>query len=370
MTAGAAARVAIVLSSAATLILAGAPGAAAQDRYPATVTDVVDGDTVDAQLASGPTLRVRLIGIDAPDPGDCGADSATAALEQLVLGRTVTLVTDPTQGAVDESGRSLFYVDRDDGLDSGLEMLRAGWAQVFADDVPYQRVVQYRAAEREAAGVERGVWARCAGDFHRSREDQLRELRSSAVAFMRSYYRRVSNRRFVAAWSMLGRRVRRDIGPFRAWRAGHRGSLGASVRSARARLSSGRAVVSIRLVGRHRDACSGRAVRQVFRGRWVLAPRRDAWVAVRVRMRKTGGGPVRLSKSECKPPPDPPSQPPSRPRPPANCQGYDPCLTPGPDVDCAGGSGDGPRYVNGPVYVNGDDPYDLDRDGDGVACES
>jgi hypothetical protein len=54
---------------------------------------------------------------------------------------------------------------------------------------------------------------------------------------------------------------------------------------------------------------------------------------------------------------------------PVNCQGYNPCLAPGADVDCAGGSGNGPRYVNGPVSVSGSDPYDLDRDGDGVACE-
>lgn len=39
------------------------------------------------------------------------------------------------------------------------------------------------------------------------------------------------------------------------------------------------------------------------------------------------------------------------------------------DVDCAGGSGNGPAYVSGPVYVVGSDIYDLDRDGDGVACE-
>ncbi len=39
------------------------------------------------------------------------------------------------------------------------------------------------------------------------------------------------------------------------------------------------------------------------------------------------------------------------------------------DVDCAGGSGNGPYYVRGPVYVTGTDRYGLDRDGDGVACE-
>jgi hypothetical protein len=52
-----------------------------------------------------------------------------------------------------------------------------------------------------------------------------------------------------------------------------------------------------------------------------------------------------------------------------DCQGYDPCITPGPDVDCASGSGNGPRYVDGPVNVDGDDPYGLDSNYDGVGCE-
>lgn len=69
-------------------------------------------------------------------------------------------------------------------------------------------------------------------------------------------------------------------------------------------------------------------------------------------------------------PPPRPAPPPRRQAPPlTNCQGYSPCLPPGPDVDCAGGSGNGPRYVNGPVRVYGSDPYGLDNDGDGVGCE-
>lgn len=39
------------------------------------------------------------------------------------------------------------------------------------------------------------------------------------------------------------------------------------------------------------------------------------------------------------------------------------------DVDCAGGEGNGPYYVRGPIYVVGPDEYELDRDGDGIACE-
>jgi resuscitation-promoting factor RpfB len=39
------------------------------------------------------------------------------------------------------------------------------------------------------------------------------------------------------------------------------------------------------------------------------------------------------------------------------------------DVDCAGGSGDGPAYVEGPVRVVGTDKYRLDADHDGIGCE-
>jgi hypothetical protein len=46
------------------------------------------------------------------------------------------------------------------------------------------------------------------------------------------------------------------------------------------------------------------------------------------------------------------------------------CVPIASDVDCAGGSGNGPAYVDGPVTVVGNDIYDLDRDGDGTACDT
>ena len=47
----------------------------------------------------------------------------------------------------------------------------------------------------------------------------------------------------------------------------------------------------------------------------------------------------------------------------------DVCVPFASDVDCAGGSGNGPAYVSGPLRVVGPDVYDLDRDGDGIACD-
>jgi len=46
----------------------------------------------------------------------------------------------------------------------------------------------------------------------------------------------------------------------------------------------------------------------------------------------------------------------------------DACVPIDSDVDCAGGSGNGPSYFDGVARVVGPDVYKLDGDGDGWAC--
>jgi beta-lactam-binding protein with PASTA domain len=82
-----------------------------------------------------------------------------------------------------------------------------------------------------------------------------------------------------------------------------------------------------------------------------------------------------ISLVVAKAPPPPPSTAPPAPPPTAPPQKCHPsyegeCLTVGiGDYDCAGGSGNGPNYVEGTVRVVGPDEFDLDRDGDGLGCE-
>jgi resuscitation-promoting factor RpfB len=75
-------------------------------------------------------------------------------------------------------------------------------------------------------------------------------------------------------------------------------------------------------------------------------------------------GQVRLVGTRVKPKP--------KPEPASNCDSNytGACVPIASDVDCGGGSGDGPEYVDGPVQVVGSDVYDLDNDGDGVACDT
>jgi hypothetical protein len=68
----------------------------------------------------------------------------------------------------------------------------------------------------------------------------------------------------------------------------------------------------------------------------------------------------------------PPAVPPPQFTSPSNCHpSYTgACLDPNvSDYDCAGGSGDGPKYT-GYVNVVGYDEYGLDSDNDGAGCES
>lgn len=59
-----------------------------------------------------------------------------------------------------------------------------------------------------------------------------------------------------------------------------------------------------------------------------------------------------------------------KPQPGGRCDpNYSGCVPIASDVDCAGGSGDGPAYAHGPVRVTGSDIYDLDADGDGWGCD-
>ena len=70
--------------------------------------------------------------------------------------------------------------------------------------------------------------------------------------------------------------------------------------------------------------------------------------------------------------PQPPAIQPPPPQQPSGCHPSYPsvCLAMDKgDYDCAGGSGNGPNYVQGPITVLPSDPFDLDRDGDGIGCE-
>jgi micrococcal nuclease len=125
-----------------------------------TVSRVVDGDTVDVRLTTGRTERVRLIGIDTPERGDCDAAKATDYERSLAQGRATVLQGDPTQAKRDRYGRLLAYVWIG-GRDLGYQQIARGLAKVYVYDRPFQRLAAYQQAERTGKTRSDGIWQAC-----------------------------------------------------------------------------------------------------------------------------------------------------------------------------------------------------------------
>ena len=88
---------------------------AGQNMYWATVTSVTDGDTIRVEFEGCPLedVRVRYIGIDTPERGQCYCAEATARNTALVAGQRVALQRDVSEW--DSFGRLLRHVYLQDG---------------------------------------------------------------------------------------------------------------------------------------------------------------------------------------------------------------------------------------------------------------
>lgn len=136
-------------------------------RTAGVVAYVLDGDTVQVDLRDGRDVRVRFLGISAPEiphpgkPGECYGEAATRHLEQLLpAGTQVTLVSDPTQDDVDTYGRWLRYVQAS-GRDIGAAQIRSGSAEARDSSTLVSRHAKYAQLEGLARDADRGLWSAC-----------------------------------------------------------------------------------------------------------------------------------------------------------------------------------------------------------------
>jgi len=132
----------------------------------ATVTQVIDGDTIVARV-QGRDEHVRLIGIDTPEtvaperPVMCFGPEASAELHRLLPdGTPIRLVRDVE--ARDAYGRLLAYVYRaTDGTFVNQALARSGFADVLAIAPNTAHGEELRAAVIDAKTARRGLWGAC-----------------------------------------------------------------------------------------------------------------------------------------------------------------------------------------------------------------
>jgi len=122
----------------------------------ATVTRVIDGDTIDVSI-SGKIYRVRYIGMNTPEIGKPYYQEATDKNKELVAGKTVLLIKDVSE--TDEYGRLLRYVYVGD-LFVDAELVRLGYAPAtpYPPDIKYKTYL--KSLEEQAKAMNLGMWAK------------------------------------------------------------------------------------------------------------------------------------------------------------------------------------------------------------------
>ncbi len=140
----------------------GQPVVAANVYQIATVTRVVDGDTIDVDLG-GRTARVRLIGMNTPEihrRTECYGQAAAEFTRARLLGKQVGLEKDVSE--TDGFGRLLRYVWVGPLLFNEV-LVRQGYGNVatYPPDVRYQH--RFLEAERAAREEGAGLWSACGG---------------------------------------------------------------------------------------------------------------------------------------------------------------------------------------------------------------
>ncbi len=131
------------------------PDPTASNTRQATVTYVYDGDTIQVNGSE----KVRYIGIDTPEIGECYYSEATSRNRFLVDDEVVTLeicVESPT----DQYGRTLAHVSCDAGLVNAI-LIREGYARAYRVPPCTSKANYYADLDREARAAGRGMWSAC-----------------------------------------------------------------------------------------------------------------------------------------------------------------------------------------------------------------
>ena len=118
----------------------------------ATVTNIVDGDTLD--IDSGE--RIRLVCVDTPERGEPYFKEAKDRLSELVLDKEVRLEKDTTERG--KYGRLLRYIWIDDELTSEI-LVEEGFARVYRYPPDLKHCDRIEAAEDRAKEKGLGIWS-------------------------------------------------------------------------------------------------------------------------------------------------------------------------------------------------------------------
>ena len=125
------------------------PGFSLESLESATVTDVIDGDTIVVQLR-GQVATIRYFGVNTPERGERCFREATDRNELLIEEGTVLLL--PDVRTTDRFGRLLRYVFLEDGTSVDATLVAEGFGLAWRDDGRYRDEIVRLEEDAKAAG--------------------------------------------------------------------------------------------------------------------------------------------------------------------------------------------------------------------------
>lgn len=143
--------IAAIVSAVATATVSRCPVTDATGRPAWRVATINDGDTVTCIDTEGRQIRIRLVGIDAPELDQPKGRESRAALAAKLAGGIVRVSGDSR----DQHGRLLGTLHVDD-RDLNREMVAEGWAWAFTGFADDHDLITVESAARRAG---RGLWA-------------------------------------------------------------------------------------------------------------------------------------------------------------------------------------------------------------------
>lgn len=127
------------------------------------VTKIVDGDTFWADDGSEKGVKIRLIGVDAPESRRTGkkeigyfGKEAKEFLTKRLSGELVKLICDVD--SLDRYGRTLAYVYLKDGTFLNAELVKQGYAMVMTVPPNVRFAEEFVKLQQEAREHYRGLW--------------------------------------------------------------------------------------------------------------------------------------------------------------------------------------------------------------------
>ena len=127
------------------------------------VLRIVDGDTIDVLDGNNQKLRIRLLGIDAPESEQYFGYESSVYLKKILNGEFVTIISKPNKNKPYTLGYYRRVIGKIvlNGKDINLEMIEKGMAwhfKKYQKSQPIKDRYSYNKAENEARKKNVGLW--------------------------------------------------------------------------------------------------------------------------------------------------------------------------------------------------------------------